>query len=148
MEGRIYRYTLSPKAAAIFPLPPARVGGGVAHTIPGPTPSATRPAAGTLCPAAGYWVCSAIHRVCSDMHQKQAICRKQSQLLNKILILLVNFGRVKRGRTLKYQRFCGDCILCSIIRSPVVQLDGVIYAIRRRRRAHQTPPQMPRICSR
>ena len=53
VEGRIYRYTLSPKAAAIFPGTPIRVGEGVAHTIPDPTPSAPRPAAGTLCPAAG-----------------------------------------------------------------------------------------------
>ena len=69
VEGRIYRYTLSPKAAAIFPLPPAWAGEGAAHTMPDPTPSAPRPAAGTLCPAAGgYWVCIAIHRVCSDMH--------------------------------------------------------------------------------
>ena len=117
--------------------------GGTYHARP--RAQRTTPSGGNTLPSGGgYWVCIAIHRVCSDMHQKQAICRKQSQLLNKILILLVNFGRVKRGRTLKYQRFCGDCILCSIIPPPVVHPDGVIYPFCQA----QKPPQMRRKCSR
>ena len=35
VEGRIYRYTLSPKAAAVFPLPPSGRGrGGTYHARP------------------------------------------------------------------------------------------------------------------
>ena len=52
VEGRIYRYTLSPKAAAVFPLPhPGGGGGGTYHARP--HAQRTTPRAGTLCPAAG-----------------------------------------------------------------------------------------------
>ena len=76
VEGRIYRYTLSPKAAAVFPLRPARVGEGwhIPYQTPRPAHHAQRRRHSAQ--RRGYWVCSAIHQVCSDMHQKQAICRK------------------------------------------------------------------------
>ncbi len=148
MRGCIYRHRVAVNSTPRFSATPAWVGEG--RHMPCQTPRPARHAQRRKHSAQrrGYCVCSAIHRVCSDMHQKQAICRKQSQLLNKILILLVNFGMVKRERTLKYQRFCGDCILCSIIQPPVVQLDGVIYPFCRCRWEHQRPRQKRRKCSR
>ena len=70
VEGRIYRYTLSPKAAAIFPGTPCLDGGGGGTYHTRPHAQRTTPSGGDTLPSGGgYWVCIAIHRVCSDIHR-------------------------------------------------------------------------------